>query len=205
MKTQCSGVILAGGLSSRMGSDKAELRRGDSSMLAFCQAVLEDAQIGDIHISRNVGEGIKDIFEQCGPLGGIYSVLKTVSSSSAEPFSAVLSFAVIVVPVDMPLLQAEDLSQLIEHGQKINRPVCFADCYLPLYLPVNIEVINYLEDQLSNDGNLKIRGLIKRFDGVELAHQNQSLLVNTNTPQQWQQSIPFTQQQLTQQQAVSRG
>lgn len=194
MKTQCAGVILAGGLSSRMGSDKAELRRGDSSMLAFSQAVLEDAQISDIHISRNVGEGIKDIFEQCGPLGGIYSVLKVVKSS-----------AVIIVPVDMPLLQSDDLTQLIEHGQQINRPVCFADCYLPLYLPVNDEVINYLEDQLSNDGNRKIRGLIKRFDGVELAHQNQSLLVNTNTPQQWQQSIPFTQQQLTQQQTASRG
>lgn len=199
MKTQCTGVILAGGLSSRMGSDKAELQRGNSSMLAFCQALLADAQINDIHISRNVGEGIKDIFEQCGPLGGIYSVLKTVQSS-AVPFSSV-----IIVPVDMPLLQADDLTQLIEHGQQKNRPVYFADCFLPLYLPVNIEVINYLEEQLSNDGNRKIRGLIKRFDGVELPHQNQSLLVNTNTPQQWQQSIPFTQQQLTQQQTVSRG
>ncbi|NQZ08458.1 MAG: molybdenum cofactor guanylyltransferase [Algicola sp.] len=189
MKNQCTGVILAGGLSSRMGSDKAKLRRGDSSMLAFCKTLLEDLQVSDIRISRNVGEGIKDVFEQCGPLGGIHAVLKAIQSTEAK------SRAVIIIPVDMPLLQSNDLIQLIEHGQQINRPVCFADCYLPLYLPVNYAVINYLEDQLSNDGNRKIRGLIEHFDGVQLAHQNQSLLVNTNTPQQWQQ---FIAQQLTQ-------
>jgi molybdopterin-guanine dinucleotide biosynthesis protein A len=182
MNSHCIGVILAGGLSSRMGTDKAELIRGNSSMINFCHELLDDCGVNSVRVSRNVGEGIRDIFEQSGPLGGIYSAIKTIQTG-----------AVLIVPVDMPLLVAGDLIKLIEHGQKTQKPVCYEDCYLPLYLPVNHQVIDYLEDQLRNDGNRKVKALINQFDGIYLPVDNQTTLVNTNTPQQWQQ----TQLQMT--------
>jgi molybdopterin-guanine dinucleotide biosynthesis protein A len=164
-----------------MGRDKAELKRGDQSMLDYCHQTLAQAGFEDIVISRNTGEGIADVVNELGPLGGIYSVVKQIQAK-----------AVLIAPVDMPFLTASDLQILQTTGEREGRPVCFEDNYLPLYLPLGDQLITYLEQQLFHDGNLKLRGLIKAFDGLFLAHSQPSKLVNTNTPQQWQQS----QQQL---------
>ena len=184
-KSTCppTGVILAGGLSSRMGTDKAELKRNGITMLEHCQKLLEQAGIAQTLISRNNGEGIADIIERSGPLGGIYSVIKTLQAK-----------AVLILPVDMPLLQAQDLAILIEAGQQQNRPVCFEDCYLPLYMPLNEAVVAYLHQQLYNEGDRSVKAFIKYFSGLQIeVGQSDSLinsrLINTNTPQQWQQTI----------------
>lgn len=170
------GIILAGGLSTRMGSDKAQLQRNGITMLAHCRQSLLDAGISNILVSRNKGEGIADVFTNCGPLGGIYSVIATLDDGP-----------VLILPIDMPLLQAIDLRSLIASGETGKQPVCFADCYLPLYLPVNAAVKDYLQQQLSTDGNRSVKGLIKQFNGRQIEAADSRRLVNTNTPQQWQQ------------------
>jgi molybdopterin-guanine dinucleotide biosynthesis protein A len=169
------GIILAGGLSRRMGSDKALLNCDGVTMLDHCQTLLRAAGIGEIMVSRNVGQGIRDVIEACGPLGGIYSVLAECDVP-----------AVIIVPIDMPLLQADDLRQLLTSGQMANRPVYFDDCYLPLYLPINATVKAYLHQQLCHDGDRSVKGLIKHFSGGAIAATDKQRLINTNTPQQWQ-------------------
>jgi len=79
----CLGVVLAGGLSSRMGQDKAQLKRQQKatspsensahSMLDFSKQLLADAGIKDIVISGD-NHQIPDRVAHAGPVGGIYSV-----------------------------------------------------------------------------------------------------------------------------------
>ena len=194
-----AGLVLAGGQSSRMGEDKAELIRSGQSMLQFSQALLADAGIRDVFISRNESgdkqQVIKDVIENRGPLAGIYSALLHIKEVGKYD-------AVLIVAVDMPLLNVDLIKQLMVHGnqstsacsqEKSLRPACFADNFFPLYLPINQAVIDYLKAQIFNDdGNLKVKWLIKAFDGDFIDHQHHRALMNTNTPQQWQQS----QQQL---------
>lgn len=175
MNCSFAGIVLAGGKSSRMGRDKADLMLGDKSMLSICQQLLVDAGAKEIVVSRNKGEGVKDVYTGLGPLGGIYSAIVNLSAD-----------AVIILPVDMPLLRLQDLSQLFETGHQQGVPVYFKDCFLPLYLPLNVEVEHYLAAQLKSEGNLKVRGLIEHFNGVSITPQSLDVLVNTNTPQQWQ-------------------
>jgi molybdopterin-guanine dinucleotide biosynthesis protein A len=160
-----------------MGSDKAELNRAGVSMLAFSKQLLSDAGVDQICVSRNVGEGVRDVIEQSGPLGGIYSAIKSLDTD-----------AVLILPIDMPLLEADDLVKLVAAGQQHLRPVCYDDCYLPLYLPVNQAVSDYLHEQLFNDGDRRVKALIKQFNGIQIPMQDKTNLVNTNTPQQWQQT-----------------
>lgn len=180
MSYDCIGVVLAGGKSSRMGTDKAQLLRGQQPMLAFCEQLLSECGVKEIRISRNIEQGIRDVFPECGPLGGIYSSIRDLNNT-----------AVLILPVDMPLLNAEDLRQLIAQGERFKVPTYYQDCYLPLYLPVNEQVIDYLHQQLSHNGNLKVRGLAEQFGGRALPSLGLANLINTNTPQQWLQSQPF--------------
>lgn len=177
-----AGVILAGGQSSRMGEDKALLSRNGQSMLQFNQSLLADANVNRIFVSRNQDDGIKDVVADRGPLAGIYSSLLHIRENGGHQ-------AALIVAVDMPMMSADLFKQLCIHGQQTGRPACFADNFFPLYLPINQAVIDYLHQQLfSDEGNLKVKWLIKAFDGDFIDHQHHNKLINTNTPQQWRQS-----------------
>ena len=79
---QISAIILAGGKSKRMGTDKAMMKLDGVTLLdkviALCQKVCDD-----ILISSNKQEHkvygyplVADEVPDCGPIGGIYSCLK---------------------------------------------------------------------------------------------------------------------------------
>src|SRR5687768_9364883 len=74
----CGICILAGGLSTRMGSAKARMRLGRRSLLGHVWRTAEGLGV-PVRIIR------KDLVPRCGPLGGIYTGLKT-SANDAEVF-----------------------------------------------------------------------------------------------------------------------
>ena len=78
-KAVFTGVVLAGGQSSRMGSDKANLILKNKTLLQNACELLTAAGASDVLISRNVqsatAQYIADIYPGSGPLGGIYSTL----------------------------------------------------------------------------------------------------------------------------------
>lgn len=86
--------ILAGGRSARMGRDKARLRFGGRSLLGHVRAAAE-ATGWPVRIIR------RDAVARCGPLGGIYTALKT-SRAGAELFLA----------CDMPFVSSALLTDL---------------------------------------------------------------------------------------------
>lgn len=80
--------ILAGGLSRRMGRDKSRLRLGRRTLLAHIRA--EARKLGlPVRIIR------RDAVARCGPLGGVYTALKSTRAD-----------AVMFLACDMPFLTA---------------------------------------------------------------------------------------------------
>jgi molybdopterin-guanine dinucleotide biosynthesis protein A len=87
--------ILAGGLSTRMGRAKARLRLGNRTLLGWVRR--NAAALGlPVRIIR------RDLVRRCGPLGGIYSALKTTKA-----------FAVLFLPCDMPFISAAFLRRFM--------------------------------------------------------------------------------------------
>lgn len=89
-----TGVILAGGRSRRMGTDKAMLdfhgvpfiRRIADVLLEVFPRVVVSCAAGDGYSFLSLPE-IKDIYPDCGPLGGIHAALR----SCQTPYIFVLS------------------------------------------------------------------------------------------------------------------
>lgn len=109
-----SAFVLAGGRSSRMGSDKALLRIGDESFLSLAlrktQAVCPTPVIvGDPGLYAAFGPVVEDRFPGCGPLGGIHAAL----SMTRTELNLILS-------VDLPLMKAEFLRWLVNEAAQGN-------------------------------------------------------------------------------------
>src|SRR5438128_7298828 len=106
-----TAFILAGGKSSRMGTDKAFLALGSSTLLERSMA-LAHAVAGEVLIVGNqkkfsrFGRVVEDVFRGRGPLGGIHAALK---ASRTE-----LNLA---LAVDLPFLQVDFLQYLILQGR----------------------------------------------------------------------------------------
>lgn len=110
-----TGVVLAGGQSSRMGFNKAEAEMHGESMLIRMIDKLKEitprivvssgtASYPNIHCPQ-----IPDTYPQCGPLGGIYSVLK----ASETPLALVIS-------CDIPLVSIALLEYIVSKAKESN-------------------------------------------------------------------------------------
>ncbi|TWX56996.1 molybdenum cofactor guanylyltransferase [Colwellia hornerae] len=209
----CLGVVLAGGKSSRMGSNKALLMRNQAAvhgqagrnenMLSYSKGLLKNIGINNIVVSGNldgsdIANGnsehyVADQFAELGPMGGIYSVIKKYQPKS-----------LLILPVDLPLMTKETLAQLKIKGELAQKACFFADHFLPLYLPNNAFVeqffithfVQYLQNNksaLSEKNNRKkngpsIRSMFAQVPHQALALKSPQCLFNTNTPQEWQQA-----------------
>ncbi|MDO7653489.1 MAG: molybdenum cofactor guanylyltransferase [Porticoccus sp.] len=175
----CHGLVLAGGLSTRMGHDKAKLRRNRQTMLEFTQTLLQS--LGMEVLVSGGEEGIADVIPQAGPLAGIYTVIYEYTVDS-----------LLIVPVDMPLLTAPVLQKLVNAGEQYGKATCYADCYLPLYLPVNKTLRDYLKYVFSEGSNEEglckprsIKKMLSALDGIQLPVEDAGVLSNVNTPEEW--------------------
>ncbi|MDR3459878.1 MAG: molybdenum cofactor guanylyltransferase [Verrucomicrobiae bacterium] len=104
-----SAVILAGGKSSRMGSDKAFMEVDGQTLLARQIQVVRAAGAAKVFISGRTGADysayglrvLEDKFADAGPLAGIHSALE-----------ATISPLLLVLAVDLPGMTADFLRQL---------------------------------------------------------------------------------------------
>jgi len=113
-----AGFLLAGGMSTRMGTDKAFLNfdgrtlldRALTVMQTVCNRVAivgDPAKFANCFANYDAGSVIADIFPGCGPLAGIHSALM---HSVAE--------LNLMLAVDMPFVTAELLSFLFAVAEK---------------------------------------------------------------------------------------
>jgi molybdopterin-guanine dinucleotide biosynthesis protein A len=190
---QCLGVVLAGGLSSRMGENKAHLNHFSAKqqdMLNFSRQLLHNAGIQNTLISGDNYQ-VADEFKQLGPLAGIYSVIKKYQPK-----------AVLVIPVDLPLLTQDILTNLKLKGELSGQACFYQDHYLPLYLPNNAYSELFFNQaftankndneqalsQMSNKRGPSMRKFLTSIPHQVLPLKNSQVLFNCNTPEQWQQA-----------------
>ena len=170
------GVVLAGGLSSRMKTDKAHLKRNHETMLDFSQNQLTKCGVDDVVISGN-NHQIKDLYKNLGPLSGIFSVIKQCPAS-----------ALLILPIDLPLLSSATLKQLKTVGELSNKACFYEEHPLPLYLPVNAFITLFMQNKIdgASEKGPSIRQLISAIPHQTLQLKNQQHLFNSNTPQEWE-------------------
>ncbi|RHW76941.1 molybdenum cofactor guanylyltransferase [Colwellia sp. RSH04] len=214
--TSCLGVVLAGGLSSRMGKDKSKLlRKNQESMLNFSRQLLHDSGLSEVVISGDEYQ-IPDAIKHSGPVGGIYSVLYYLRQQQIKQPDSFL-----ILPVDLPLMTASALTSLRLAGELKQKATFFTDTQnkqhnIPLFLPNNAFLTMFIEKNFKGDSLItktvkpasnqaknhnkqapSIRALLKNMPHQSIAltetGEATNILFNSNTPQDWQ----LAQQQFT--------
>lgn len=190
-KNHCLGVVLAGGLSSRMGQDKAQLQRNNKTMLEFSKQVLTNSGIDNIIVSGD-NYDVPDKVKQSGPVAGILSVLAAYPDAKS----------LLILPVDLPGITAAALSDLRIKGELTQKATFFEGHNIPLYLPNNAYLELFLAhaftsnkskganaeaNRFKNKGP-SIRALLEQVPHQAIQCNDAKTLFNTNTPQEWQQA-----------------
>lgn len=176
-----AGILLAGGLSSRMGRDKTQLPWQGQTLLTHMQALLISAGAEPVRISGDhpaLG-GVPDSVPRCGPLGGLHSVVQTLPDGLAW-----------VVPVDMPHLDVRLLWQLRTEGDAAC--VVFADHPMPMLLRIDPSSRALLAAMVADaNGPRSLRSLQRRLGARELPLPAgaERCLFNCNTPEQWKELV----------------
>jgi molybdopterin-guanine dinucleotide biosynthesis protein A len=115
--TNLTAFILAGGRSTRMGTDKAFVTLEGESLLArmlrLCRTLSNDVLIvGDRRKFGPFASVVEDIFPGCGPLGGIHAALQ----ASQTELNLVLA-------VDVPFVSPALLQWLVARARDSNAVV----------------------------------------------------------------------------------
>ncbi len=175
MSVQHFGLVLAGGLSSRMGKDKALLTLNKMSLLDKAQQCLEGSLCSTVLISRNTGEGIKDNYHALGPLAGIEAAIANINQD----------VWLTIMPVDMPLLRTQELLMLQHKAVESQSAVYFNSFYLPCVIKVCKELREYLVNALEGRHARSIYAMLTYFCAIKIPVIEASYLENINTRADW--------------------
>jgi len=163
--------ILAGGLSTRMGRDKARMRLAGKTLLGHVREVARQTKY-PVRVIRH------DLVKRCGPLGGIYTGLRTTATER-----------VLFLACDMPFVTAELIENLIDipaakDGAIFTRGEGGGKCGFPFILPRVLlpEIERQLKEQNHSLQRLAMRCQAEIFEVPGGA----PVLFNVNTPSDWE-------------------
>jgi molybdopterin-guanine dinucleotide biosynthesis protein A len=191
-KLDVTAFVLAGGKSSRMGSDKAFIELGGETLLyralKVAGAVAEQARIvGDPKKFSAFGRVVEDVYRDRGPLGGIHAAL----SSSATDLNLMLA-------VDLPFVSQKFLEYLLWRARESDAMVTVPRTgggFQPLCAVYRRGFAQIAEQSLRNGKN-KIDSLFERvrtcvIKEEELARAGFSaeIFQNLNTPEELEKAI----------------
>jgi len=133
-----SGVVLAGGKSTRMGTDKAVMLYRNQSLAdhavhklaLFCKHVYISVNEENVRTIDNPVPKITDTHRGEGPVTGILSSIKAIQSD------------ILVIACDMPLITEEDISNLIDNWDKEAAATMYFHDDTGLYEPL-LAIWNY--------------------------------------------------------------
>ncbi len=190
------GVVLAGGASRRMGQDKALMQFNGCTLISHASHLLEAAGCESVIVSRNEEGYLRDKIEDAGPLGGVHAaVCEIVENPSCKPSKKgkAKRHELLVLPVDMPRMTPQLLSQLVSLGRQ-NKRACFVENrFLPFYLPISSNTQKVLTDYLVNQGKRRVIGFLERVNALALSSssaENEAQWLNVNTPNDWPTNKP---------------
>ncbi|HEL2966583.1 TPA: molybdenum cofactor guanylyltransferase [Stenotrophomonas maltophilia] len=173
-----NGIVLAGGLSTRMGRDKALLPWQGRTLLEHMRGLLMQAGAERVWVSGDYPAfgGIPDQIARCGPLGGLHSVMQQMPDGQAW-----------VVAVDTPLLAPRLLQRLA--GVGMGACTIFDGHPFPMLLNMDNATRSVLAAMLDDpEGPRSVQAFQRRLQMHVLALESvdEACLVNCNTPEQWE-------------------
>lgn len=184
-KVDVTGIILAGGRSSRIGADKAFIKIGNKTLIENTFDLITD-YCKKILISSNNKEGysfpehwiIPDYRQGLGPIGGIYSCLKLSGTENN-----------LVVAVDIPFINNGLIQFLLSNmaDAELVIPITGNGKAEPLCAVYKKSLLPHLEKMIA-ENNLKVQNLMhyckskKLHVSTEQEFYHNRLFHNVNTP-----------------------
>ena len=170
-----SGIVLAGGLSRRLGRDKAIELFGEVPLIArvigrlsaltneTVVVVNNEARGGELPLPDDTRVAV-DIYPESGSLGGIFSGLTAANSDWG-----------FVVACDMPFLNTDLIAHMLTLREDYDAVVPLLDGYPePTHAAYSKACLPHIESRLKA-GQLKIAGF---FDDVRVRYVSESEIYN---------------------------
>jgi molybdopterin-guanine dinucleotide biosynthesis protein A len=184
-----TGIILSGGKSSRMGTEKGLVKyRGKAlieysveALSSFCdQLVISSGNSAYSYLGFPI---ISDEIPNCGPIGGIYSCM------NARPSDIYL-----VVSCDVPHINSHIFKQLLESLGEFQAviPIDAEGKKQPLVACYSSDCFSVFQKELK-EGNFKMMKLLSKLQVYyQRIHQDENVLssnlfFNANTPEDLQE------------------
>jgi len=184
-----AAYVLAGGRSSRMGTDKAFLELAGKPLIVSAVKLAREA-VGDVKIVGDprkfaaFGPVIEDVYRDRGPLGGIHAAL----TNSAAEWNLILA-------VDLPFVPAQFLKYLLARAESSGATVTVPSVggyFQPLCAVYRKPFLSVADRGLSQGTN-KIDQLFREVtlctvSEVDMIASGFDSLIfrNLNTPEEWQ-------------------
>ena len=198
MREKFTGYILAGGKSSRMGTDKAFLKIGDKTFLEnaveilapVCEQVKIVLNKSQNHFIEKLPDGISHIFdihENRGAPGGIHAAFQNCETEFA-----------VILAVDLPFVTSETIEKLceiilLEKDFSAIVPHQNDKRLQPLAAVYRVKnCLPKLENVLSEDKTLSVKNFLETLDikivGANDLSEDENLFVNINSPTDFEKS-----------------
>ena len=191
MYSDITGVILAGGKSSRMGVNKSFLKLGNQTIIERIVDLMKSI-FSEVIIITNTPDEYKflnlplyeDIYKWKGPLAGIHSAL---THSQTEK--------IFVLSCDVPLMSKEMIEYIIEY--KTDKSIVFCEAagyHQPLVGVYSKKILSEIEKFISNNemSDKSFHQFLKIVDAEiihpeKLSFYKDEIFFNVNRPEDYEQ------------------
>lgn len=176
-------VVMAGGRSKRMGEDKGLIQYKNKAhryyMADLLKTIFSEVAIS-VPFNFEVPENsnyryVKDVVEDLGPLGGLYSLFKAYPNKS-----------ILIIATDMPEVEVAHITNLLENRDKNTVATCyknndgFVEPLFAIWENSALEII----DKLVGENKLSMRMIIKNHKAKVIPIPNENALLNINTEEE---------------------
>ena len=176
-------VVMAGGRSKRMGEDKGLIQYKSKAhryyMADMLKTIFNEVVISvpfDFEIPENSNyRYVKDVVNDFGPLGGLYSLFKAYPNKS-----------ILIIATDMPEVEVKHISYLIENRDKNSIATCYknSDGFVePLFAIWENSALSIIE-KLIQDEKLSMRMILKNHKAKVIDIPDEKALLNINTEEE---------------------
>lgn len=186
-----TGIVLCGGLSTRMGQDKGSLAFGGETLLQRAVRVVREVA-GEVIVVARAGQAapagvrvVHDPVEDLGPLAGI-----------AAGLAASTTDVNIVIACDMPLIKSAVLARLVALRGEADICVAVADGHASPLCAVYRASVGAVAQHLLASGERRVMALLdrvqtKRVDAAAFRDLDPHLdsFVSCNTPEAYRQAV----------------
>ncbi|ALJ04311.1 hypothetical protein APS56_03770 [Pseudalgibacter alginicilyticus] len=179
-KKHITGIILAGGKSTRMGTDKGFLLLNNKTFMQYSIEALQPLVSEIIIVSDNINydvfgyKRITDIKKNAGPIAGICSGLEI----SSTEYNLILS-------CDVPLITSEVLQKLIDNIDDTSEIIQIESLgkSMPLIALYKTQIIKKFNELLQTTDERRLRKAVEtcKTKNIILKEDNTACTMNVNT------------------------